>query len=39
MVKRVAQKYDTTAEIHHLAANAFEEIGGKPQSVICALDC
>jgi len=38
MVNRVAQNYDKAAEIHRLAANAFEEIGDKPRSVICALD-
>mmetsp|Transcript_14620 Transcript_14620/g.31071 ORF Transcript_14620/g.31071 Transcript_14620/m.31071 type:complete len:200 (+) Transcript_14620:305-904(+) len=38
MVNRVAQNYDRAAEIHRLAANAFEEIGDKPRSVICALD-
>ena len=38
MVNRVAQKYDRAAEIHRLAANAFEEIGDKPRSVICSLD-
>jgi len=38
MVNRVAQNYDKAAEIHRLAANAFEEIGDKPRSVICSLD-
>jgi len=38
MVNRVAHNYDEAAEIHRLAANAFEEIGDKPRSVICALD-
>ena len=38
MVNRVAQKYDSAAEIHRLASEAFEEIGDKPRSVICALD-
>ncbi|KAL7538886.1 hypothetical protein ACHAXR_011699 [Thalassiosira sp. AJA248-18] len=38
MVNRVAQNYDQAAEIHRLATNAFEEIGDKPRSVICALD-
>jgi len=37
MVERVAQKYDKAAEIHRLASNAFEDIGDKPRSVICAL--
>ncbi|KAL7449676.1 hypothetical protein ACHAWC_001726, partial [Mediolabrus comicus] len=38
MVQRVAGEYDKAAEIHRLAANAFEEIGDKPRSVISALD-
>ncbi|KAL7549560.1 hypothetical protein ACHAWF_012829 [Thalassiosira exigua] len=38
MVSRVGQRYDMAAEIHRLAAEAFEEIGDKPRSVICALD-
>ena len=38
MINRVAQNYDRAAEIHRLAAIAFEEIGDKPRSVICALD-
>ena len=38
MVQRVAGKYDDAAEIHRLAAKAFEEIGDKPRAVICRLD-
>ena len=38
MVRRVAQKYVKTAEIHCLEANASGEIDDKPWSVICALD-
>ena len=38
MVNRVAEQYSKAAEIHRLAANAFEEIGDKPRAVICRLD-
>ncbi|KAL7492866.1 hypothetical protein ACHAWT_006851 [Skeletonema menzelii] len=38
MVNRVAGDYDAAAEVHRLAAKAFEEIGDKPRSVISALD-
>jgi tetratricopeptide (TPR) repeat protein len=38
MVNRVAGDYDTAAEVHRLAAKAFEEIADKPRSVISALD-
>ena len=38
MINRVAQRYDTAAEIHKLASNAFDEIGDKPRSIICTLD-
>lgn len=38
MVDRVARNYDRASEIHGLAASAFEEIGDRPRSVICALD-
>lgn len=38
LVNRVAQQYDTAAEIHRLASNAFGDIGDKPRKVICALD-
>ena len=38
MVNRVAGDYDTAAEVHRLAADAFEAIGDKPRSVISALD-
>jgi tetratricopeptide (TPR) repeat protein len=38
MVNRVAGDYDAAAEVHHLAAKAFEDIGDKPRSVISALD-
>lgn len=39
MINRVAHNYERAAEIHRLTAIAFEEIGDKPRSVICALDC
>lgn len=38
MVDRAARRYDRAAELHLLAAKAFEEIGDEPRSVICALD-
>jgi len=38
MVERVAGEYDRAAEVHRLAATAFDEIGDKPRSVICSLD-
>lgn len=38
MVNRAAHSYDQAAEIHRLAAIAFEVIGDKPRSVLCALD-
>ncbi|KAL3781057.1 hypothetical protein ACHAW5_002433 [Stephanodiscus triporus] len=38
MVDRVARNYDRASEIHGLAASAFDEIGDRPRSVICALD-
>jgi hypothetical protein len=38
MVERVAQNYDRAAEIHGLAASAFDDIGDRPRSVICSLD-
>jgi hypothetical protein len=38
MVNRVAGDYDMAAEVHRLAAKAFEEIADKPRSVISALD-
>ncbi|KAL3804525.1 hypothetical protein HJC23_002564 [Cyclotella cryptica] len=38
MVSRVAEQYTRAAEIHRLAAIAFEEIGDKPRATICRLD-
>jgi hypothetical protein len=38
MVERVALNYDRAAEIHGLAASAFDGIGDRPRSVICSLD-
>ena len=38
MVERVAQNYDRAAELHGLAASAFDYIGDRPRSVICSLD-
>ena len=38
MVERVAHNYDRAAEIHSLAASAFDDIGDRPRSVICSLD-
>ncbi|KAL3810743.1 hypothetical protein ACHAXA_008556 [Cyclostephanos tholiformis] len=38
MVERVAGGFDRASEIHDLAARAFDEIGDRPRSVICALD-
>ena len=38
MVNRVAGDYDAAAEVHRLAAKAFEEIGDKPRAVISAMD-
>lgn len=38
MVNRAAGDYDTAAEVHRLAAKAFEEIADKPRAVISALD-
>ena len=37
-VTRAAGQYDRAAEIHHLAANAFNDIGDKPRATICRLD-
>ncbi|KAL9179166.1 hypothetical protein ACHAXT_008456 [Thalassiosira profunda] len=38
MVERVAGNCERAAEVHRLASAAFDEIGDKPRSVICALD-
>jgi hypothetical protein len=38
MVNRVSGQFAKAAEIHHIAANAFEEIGDKPRATICRLD-
>eukprot|EP00985_Skeletonema_marinoi_P001989 scaffold809_cov91-Skeletonema_marinoi.AAC.2 len=38
MVNRVVGDYDAAAEVHRLAAKAFEEIGDKPRAVISAMD-
>ena len=38
MINRVAGQYAKAAEIHQLAATAFEEIGDKPRATICRLD-
>jgi hypothetical protein len=38
MVERVAQNYNRAAELHGLAASAFDYIGDRPRSVICSLD-
>lgn len=38
MINRSLHMYNEAAEIHRLAALAFEEIGDKARSVICSLD-
>lgn len=38
MIYRSLHMYNEAAEVHHLAALAFEEIGDNARSVICALD-